>query len=426
MKPIYHSRFEMEFLASDKLRVKILFVFFLIGFVYALGNYLTLAETVAQEVRDSLMTSTIFLFCMALFELGTILFVSRKIKTNSTISLWQQYGNALVEISSPTLLILMLSRNVSVPHIVLNTPLISLYFLIIILSTLRLDFKISLFVAIAGSLQYFCLGLLLLQDRKLETIDEFSNSYLTANAKAFGILLCGLGAAFVAGQIRKRIDRLLIGVEKENRIINLFGQQVSKEIVQEMLVINGKIPSKLMKVCVMFVDIRNFTSYVNGKSPAQVVDYQNAFFSIVIDIVTRHGGVINQFLGDGCMVTFGAPSAIEKPCSCAVKAALEIHAELTRQTGHSVIPPTNVGIGIHVGEAVTGNIGTDVRQQYSITGSVVILAARIEQLNKEFKSQILTSEDVLKELDASAINSESLGPILLKGWNEPVVIHRLA
>ena len=101
------------------------------------------------------------------------------------------------------------------------------------------------------------------------------------------------------------------------------------------------------------------------------------------------------------MVTFGAPVTLENPAYNAVNAAVEIHQQLNNEIEKGNISPTSIGIGIHVGDAVTGNIGTSERQQYSITGSVVILAARIEQLNKDYYSQILVSEDVVHQVNHS-------------------------
>jgi len=87
-------------------------------------------------------------------------------------------------------------------------------------------------------------------------------------------------------------------------------------------------------------------------SPAEIVAYQNSFFSIVIEIVASKGGIINQFLGDGCMVTFGVRS-VDHPCACAVEAAMEIKEKLCVQAHEKRIPPTTIGVGIHVGYAVT-------------------------------------------------------------------------
>src|SRR6478672_10449962 len=166
---------------------------------------------------------------------------------------------------------------------------------------------------------------------------------MVASARSMVLFLSGIGAAFVARQIRITIDRSLAAAEAGNKIVNLFGQQISKEIVHEMLESEGSLQSKLMKVCVMFIDIRNFTKHVAGKSPAEIVEYQNTFFKIVINTVTKHNGIINQFLGDGCMVTFGAPVTLENPAHNAVNAAIEIHQQLNIEIEKGNIAPTNIG-----------------------------------------------------------------------------------
>jgi adenylate cyclase len=90
------------------------------------------------------------------------------------------------------------------------------------------------------------------------------------------------------------------------------------------------------------------------------------------------------------------------------------------------IPPTTIGIGLHAGEAVTGNIGSAARQQYSISGNVVILASRIEQLNKEYGSQLLVSAEVLHGAGEGDHGAQSLGPVPVKGRDEPIALYRLA
>src|SRR4030095_16314608 len=117
-------------------------------------------------------------------------------------------------------------------------------------------------------------------------------------------------------------------------------------------------------------------------------------FSIAINAVSKHDGIINQFLGDGFMSTFGAPVSSGNDCKNAVDSALEILDITQNACNNGLIPPTRLGIGIHYGEAITGNIGTELRKQYSIVGNVVIQASRIEQLNKTFKSQLLVSREV--------------------------------
>jgi len=93
--------------------------------------------------------------------------------------------------------------------------------------------------------------------------------------------------------------------------------------------------------------------------------------------------------------------------------------------GTGAVPPTRIGIGLHCGEAVTGNVGSKLRQQYSITGEVVILASRIEQLNKSYDSRLLVSHDVLSQLNGEASGADLLGPVNVKGHKEPLVIYRM-
>ena len=210
--------------------------------------------------------------------------------------------------------------------------------------------------------------------------------------------------------------------------MNAFGQQVSPAIVEHLLKAGPEIPSARSFVCVMFMDIRNFTPLVERKSPEEIVALQNLVFAEAIDVVNRNHGIINQFLGDGFMATFGAPLASGRDCDNALAAARELVAGIRGLSEVGRIPPITIGIGLHAGEAVSGNVGSALRKQYSITGNVVILASRIEQLNKHYGSQILVSGEVLAAADAGerARSHESLGPVRVKGREAPIEIYRLA
>jgi adenylate cyclase len=209
------------------------------------------------------------------------------------------------------------------------------------------------------------------------------------------------------------------------RVENLFGRQLSPEVAGKMLENGGRLESRRMHVAIMFIDIRNFTRFASGRSPEEIVQYQNAFFSIVINTVGQHRGIVHQFLGDGCMVTFGAPLELGNPARNAVQASEALLQALATAGDKGELLTTRIGIGIHTGEVVTGNIGTEERQQYSITGNVVILAARIEQMNKEFDSQLLVSEEVVRSAERQD-EAVRLGSFPLKGWHEAVPIFKLA
>src|SRR5690606_7392053 len=111
-------------------------------------------------------------------------------------------------------------------------------------------------------------------------------------------------------------------------------------------------------VCVMFLDIRDFTAFSEDRSPADVVGYLNTLFESTIEAVMEHRGVVNKFLGDGFMAIFGAPIADSDSAAAAVSAALEIVERVEELVADGRIPPTKVGIGLHAGKAVVGNIGS--------------------------------------------------------------------
>ncbi|MBL7864540.1 MAG: adenylate/guanylate cyclase domain-containing protein [Cyclobacteriaceae bacterium] len=426
MQSFFHKQFQEEFLRSEKLRVSILLGFFALGSVYSLINYFFLVPSVSAELASIMRTAMAFLTSMTAFMVCTLFYIQDRIRTGyRPIPGWLQYAHAMIEISSPGLIIAILAGKGN-SAAVLHSPLVYLYFPFIILSTLRLNSRITIFISVLAAAEFLSVNLFYSNNSfYAASIEQLPYSQTAAILKSCLILLSGLGAAFVAQQIRREIDGALSVAEKGSRLVNLFGQQVSHEIVDEMIKENGVVPSKLMRVCVMFIDIRNFTTHVTGKSPAEIVEYQNAFFSIVIDSVTRHKGIINQFLGDGCMITFGAPLPLEAACTHAVDSALEIQRHIDDKVQQGTLTPTKIGVGIHVGEVVTGNIGTHIRQQYSITGSPVILAARLEQLNKDFQSQILISSEVREELNPMH-TAENLGRVQVKGWDQPVTVFKLA
>ena len=204
-----------------------------------------------------------------------------------------------------------------------------------------------------------------------------------------------------------------------------FGQQVSPEIAQALLAQGGRIESRRQFVCVMFMDIRDFSRLAESRTPEEVVAYQNAVFGAAIEVLGRRRGVIHQFLGDGFMASFGAPIETGSECADALAAACEILDAVRQLSALGAIPPTRIGIGLHAGEAVCGNIGSEARRQYSITGEVVIIAFRIEQLNKQYGSQLLASAEVVRRAGGME-TAESLGPVKVKGLDQPIELYRLA
>ena len=206
------------------------------------------------------------------------------------------------------------------------------------------------------------------------------------------------------------------------RIKQLLQQQISGAVADELIMTkdDSKVDRKF--VCVMFLDIRGFTTFAEKLPPEDIISYQNSVFGFMIDIVNQHGGVINQILGDGFMATFGAPASRGNDTAQAYRASLQIMEQIQIKCENGEIPPTTIGIGLHAGHVVTGNVGTEERKQYSITGNTVIIAARLEQLNKEFKSTMVVSREVHDQLPQELRRSDAFKKVTVKGRSEPVEV----
>jgi len=370
-----------------------------------------------------MVSSGLVISLLLVYELAVRYAVGRRARDGRGIPEGLRYLNAFVETSVPSILIMLVARHAN-PAVVLQGAAVLLYGVFIVLSTLRLDFRLSMFTGTVAALEYVALcvhyagtGGAALAGTPLES----PPFYL---AKGAMLLLAGLAAGFVAHQLKRRVGNAFRAQEERERILGTFGQQVSPEIVEALLKGGAGPESRRAFVCVMFMDIRGFTPMVEKKSPEEIVAIQNAVFSAAIEVVNRHRGVINQFLGDGFMASFGAPLATGHECRDAIAAARELVARVAALGAEGAIPPTRIGIGLHCGEAVTGNVGSALRKQYSITGNVVIVAARIEQLTKEHDAQALASAEVLAA--AGETGATAIGPVPVKGRNEPIELYRLA
>ena len=361
---------------------------------------------------------------LASYELAIRQVVGRRLEQGKTLPRRLRFLNAFVETSVPSILILLGSRQVD-PVYPLESAAAYLYPVFIVLSTLRLDFRLSVFTGCVAAVEYVILSFALVGGSEVAAGTLFSLPPFHL-AKGVMLVLAGFAAGFVADQIKRRVMSVFLALEERQRIVNAFGQQVSPAIVEELLKQGPAIPSKRTFVCVLFMDIRDFTRLVEKKTPEEFVAYQNAVFGAAIEIVDRNHGVINQFLGDGFMATFGAPVATGRDCRNALSTARELLAAVKALSDSGRIPATSIGIGLHAGEAVSGNIGSQARQQYSISGNVVILAARIEQLNKDYGSQLLVSAEVLREAGEGDHGAEALGAVQVKGRDAPIEIYRLA
>ncbi|MDM8527746.1 adenylate/guanylate cyclase domain-containing protein [Anaerolineales bacterium HSG24] len=428
----YETQIRHETIISEKLRGQVLTVGFGFALIFMTGVWLFVPYLLPVEFTYTLYGLQFVYWFLLYFLL--IIFYEAMIRlifpyferyAPQRLILFQ-YLNAIEEISLPSIFIILFCQIIE-PIYALLMPPVFLYFLFIIMGILRLNFKISLFTGMVAALQYLLLVMFLIEPTESLPAEHILFSPTQHLLKAEMLIVAGMMSGVVGLEIKRRMLNSFQSIEERNRITNMFGQHVSPAVVDKLLSQPTEFTSETRPVCVMFLDIRNFTTFSEDKNPAEVVDYLNHLFAPMIEIINQHHGIINKFLGDGFMAVFGAPLSTGNDTRNAVNAAREIIDLIDRFCETNQLPPTRIGIGLHTGEAVTGHIGSTERKEYTIIGDVVNLAARIEQLNKQFQAQLLISEAVkiaiAPDLDGDAT---SLGGVLVKGRIEPVQIYQLA
>jgi adenylate cyclase len=417
-----------EILASERLRATIIAVAFtlagplVIGLLSLSPVHRTSHRLEMTGLQTAVAVTLTFLTAYAWIlraVLGRYLAEGRK-----SPRIWR-FVSAVVEVSAVTTVVLVFGR-ITDPVFATSAPPTYLYSIFIMLSILQLDMQLSIFMGVLAAVEYTVASLV-----HLGSVDPavYHTPMFTSPVPVFikgVILMLGGGfAGFVAREIERRLVRTLETVAERDRAIEMFGQHVSPQVADKLLQHRGEFPSETRHVCVMFLDIRDFTRFSEGKRPEEVVDYLNALFGPLVAVVNRHGGIINKFLGDGFMAVFGAPFSDGRECQAAVRAALEIVAAVDGMAKAGTIPPTRLGIGLHAGEAVTGNVGAEARKEYTVIGDTVNLASRIEALTKQYDAQVLVSEAVFSEVDGNGLEASALPPVQVKGRDAPVRVYRL-
>lgn len=425
----FESELALEMLKSDKLRVTIL-----MGALSAvLPVTLTLAVFVYEDFQrifhgnfKGFIVTLLGVLAICLGCLTVEWFaIARLIRERRRAYPCLPYISALVETSLPLAALLIAAQYVG-PAYALLTPAPFVYPLLIVLSTLRLDARLSVFTGLVAALQYLVLSLVFITFTQPPLLEPLVSTAPPHIVKSFLLLLMGIAAGVVTTQIKKRILNSFEMVEERNRISRTFGEYVSPIVMNKLLTLKPDLRSEKREVCVMFLDIRNFTSFAEKRSPEEVVSYLESLFEFMIEIVNRHHGVINKFLGDGFMAVFGAPLSEGGDCLNGVAAAREILMRVEEEVASGNVLPTTVGIGLHAGEAVTGSIGSSLRKEYTVIGDVVNLASRIEKLNKKFQSRLLISENVWQSLEDVSTEAIPMGNVRVQGREKGIGIYQLA
>lgn len=218
----------------------------------------------------------------------------------------------------------------------------------------------------------------------------------------------------------------------KKRVSNLFSQYVSKDVLNEVLH-NYKEYLKTgtgqkAEITVLFSDIRGFTTMSESTPPEKIVEMLNIHFTVMADVILKHNGTIDKYIGDAIMAFWGAPVRTADHARQAVDAAKEMLEKLPEVNRllheQGFAAEIKIGIGINTGEATIGNIGSDRKKNYTIVGDTVNLASRLESITKEHNTPLVFSEYTCAGLDNDP-DCQLLDSVRVKGREQPVTIYTL-
>ncbi len=216
--------------------------------------------------------------------------------------------------------------------------------------------------------------------------------------------------------------------EKEY-IKNTFERYVSKPLAQQILKHKSELHlgGEEKTVTVLFSDIRGFTSLSEGLTPPELVDFLNRYYSEVVNVVGKYNGMVDKFMGDAVMVLFGAPLPLGdeemRAASCAIEMQ-QVATLLSEQLGAEGKAALTIGVGIHTGRVVAGNIGSQNRMEYTVIGDNVNLASRLEGLNKLYGTRTIVSDETRAAIGDEFVFRE-LDYVRVKGRRKPITIYEL-
>ncbi len=225
------------------------------------------------------------------------------------------------------------------------------------------------------------------------------------------------------------LQHYLVEVREKRKIRNAFALYLNPELARlvsenpEMLKLGGQ----KRELTVLFSDIRGFTSISEGLEPESLVELLNVYLGAMTDVVFAHEGTLDKYVGDAIMAVWGAPVPHQDHGVRACRAALQMLAQLRDLEGKFTArgwPPLQIGIGLHTGQMVAGNMGSERRLSYTVIGDNVNLGSRLEGLTKHYGAAIIASEDTVRAA-AGAIVAREIDVVRVKGKAVPVRIYEV-
>jgi adenylate cyclase len=221
------------------------------------------------------------------------------------------------------------------------------------------------------------------------------------------------------GRLARSFNEMMTGLEERETLREAFGSYVDPDVADRVMAEGQMLEGEDVELTVMFVDMRDFTSFAERSSARETVARLNDLFALIVPLLVKHGGHANKFIGDGVMGVFGAPNRMRDHAARAVEAACEIAPAVDERYGDEL----RVGIGINSGPASVGSIGGGGRLEFTVIGDTVNVAARVERLTREIGDPILLTEATRALLDGAGPELAERGEVHVRGREDPIAVY---
>ncbi|WP_108661847.1 adenylate/guanylate cyclase domain-containing protein [Acuticoccus kandeliae] len=249
----------------------------------------------------------------------------------------------------------------------------------------------------------------------------------TANEMRLAMLIVACSVIALASSRTRRLLHMAIEQGRRRRSLTKFLPPKVASIIESRD--SGEVRrGRRQHVVILFVDIRDFTRRTEAMAPEAVSAFLARYRAELRRASERLDGIIDKFVGDGAMIVFGVPSPQPTDAALAIACARDICARMADWSKEMIAanePPLRVGVGIHAGEAFVGAVGDDERLEFTVVGDTVNVAARVEEMSRTLKADIVATEPVLREAGVAVAEWTEQGTVAIRGRSEPMTLYSL-